>query len=87
MQAIQSRFLPCTNKRWSRIKAWCERGSITVSCPDELSGEACHRAAVDALLAKFAKEDEAKYGPGNHHWGSFVTGQLPGGDYAHVLTR
>ena len=37
MQAITTRYLPCTNCRGSRIKAECERGSITVSWDDSLN--------------------------------------------------
>ena len=57
MQSITTKYLPATNVRGSRIKASCERGSVTISYPHELSGDAVHCAAVDALLAKFARED------------------------------
>lgn len=87
MQAIQSRYYPATDRRGSRIKAWCERGSIIIPYPQELSGAECHREAVRQLLAKFEAEDVARFGGGDHHWGDFITGGLPGGDYAHVLTR
>lgn len=30
MQAIQTKYLPATNYRGSRIKATCERGSLTI---------------------------------------------------------
>lgn len=56
-QAIVTRYLCPTNTRGSRIRATCDRGSVTISCPDELSGAACHAEAVRVLLAKFAEED------------------------------
>lgn len=92
MQAIITRYLPATNVRDSRIKASCDRGSITVSYPHELSGEAVHRFAVDALIAKFNAEDAKQYGPASitpgRGWNApYVTGQLPlpNSDYAHVF--
>lgn len=30
MQAIVTKYLPATSTRPSRIKAWCDRGSITI---------------------------------------------------------
>lgn len=62
MQAITTKYIPCTNTKGSRIKATCERGSITIPHPHELSGEAAHEAAVNALCEKFAKEDLKEYG-------------------------
>lgn len=90
MQAILTKYLPATNLRGSRIKASCERGSITIPYPHELSGEHCHIAAADALTAKFVAEDEKKYGPykgekGNPWGRPRVAGQLPNHDYAHVF--
>lgn len=85
MQAILTKYLPVTESRGSRIKASCERGSIVIPYPHELSGDECHRAAVQALLDKFTSEDE-KSGRLHCHWNKqFVTGALPNGDYCHVL--
>lgn len=88
MQAIQTRYLGPTNTLGSRIKARCERGSLTVQWDYGMGVEANHRAAVVLLLEKFAREDVAKYGGEleAHHWGEFVTGELPDGRFAHVLT-
>lgn len=80
MQAIITKFLPATNFKGSRIKAECDRGSITVSHPHELSGEAVHEYAVKQLIAKFVKEDEGKYGsdPKGNPWNMpMVSGGLP----------
>ena len=53
MQAIQTKYLPATDTRGSRIKATCETGSITIAYPHELSGQAVHRKAAEALVDKF----------------------------------
>jgi len=90
MQAIQTRYLPCTNNKPTRIKAWCERGSITVSNSEILSGEEAHRFAVAKLVRKFADEDAKEYGSkdSENPWlRPFVTGGLPGGDFCHVFTK
>ena len=86
MQAIHTKYLPATNCKGSRIKATCDRGSITVPYPHELSGDACHRYAVDALITRFIEEDNAKYGTNKNPWSDpYVTGGLPGGTCAHVF--
>ncbi len=78
MQAIQTKYLPATNVKGSRIKAWCERGSITISYPDELSGDACHVYAADKLVEKFVKEDEKRYGTNKNPWSAKrICGGLP----------
>lgn len=72
MQAIQTRYLCPTNSRGARIKAWAQAGSITIDYPHELSGQACHRAAAEALALKFKWD------------GQLLGGQLENGDYAFV---
>lgn len=62
MQAIATKYYPCTNFKGSRIKAWCERGSIWISYPHEALQAFKHQLAADALCEKFAKEDLEKYG-------------------------
>jgi hypothetical protein len=92
MQAIQTKYLPATNTRGSRIKATCERGSITIPYPYELSGDECHREAVRQLVARFCAEDFKSYqtpiesNPWNRWNRSFATGCLPDGSFAHVFT-
>lgn len=61
MQAIKTKFLPCTNSTGARIKASCERGSITIPYPYEKSGEYCHVLAIEALLTKFEREDVTRF--------------------------
>jgi hypothetical protein len=88
-QAIETKYLPATNYRGSRIKAACERGSITIDCPHELSGADCHIAAAQALCDKFVAEDAKKYGtPADKNpWSApRVCGGTKGG-YVHVFTN
>ncbi len=77
MQAIQTRYLAPTNSRGARIKAWAAAGSITISYPYELSGQACHRAAAEALVKKLGWDDP--------HYGGLLGGCLPSGDYSFVF--
>jgi len=54
MQAIVTKYLPATDTKGSRIKATCEGGSVTIGYPHELhQGQPAHRAAAQALAAKF----------------------------------
>lgn len=89
MQAIQTKYIPATNTKHSRIKAWCERGSIITSYDTTTNDEDAHIAAAGLLVAKFATEDFKKYGTphANNPWNRpRITGGLPGGGYAHVFT-
>jgi hypothetical protein len=90
MQAIQTKFIAPTNHRGARIKASCERGSITIPWPDAFSGDEAHREAARQLIARFNAEDTANYGPASVEPGRgwnlpFVTGSLPDGTVAHVF--
>lgn len=73
MQAIITKFLPCTNTKGSRIKATCQAGSIIIDYPHELSGMDCHAKAAYALLSKMQWDYK------------LVGGQLPSRDYAFVM--
>lgn len=77
MQAILTRFHGPTNTRGSRISARCDAGKLSIDYPHELSGEACHRKAAEALRDKLGW-DEGSYG-------KLASGQLPTGDYAFVF--
>ncbi len=79
MQAIITKYLPCTNSKGSRIKAQCAAGSITIDYPHELSGQAVYRKAAEALVAKL--------GWSNANYGCLLGGQLPSGDYAFVFNN
>ena len=72
MQAIQTRYFGPSNVKGARIKAWAEAGSVTINYPYELSGQACHRAAAQALADKFGWKSK------------YLGGCLPNGDYAFV---
>ena len=88
MQAIQTKYLPATNNRGSRIKATCERGSITIPFPYDLNGDDVHRKAVDALVTRFMTEDRERNGTpalDNPWFRPFVSGSLPDGTMAHVF--
>lgn len=87
MQAIHSKYIPATNNRPSRIKASCERGSVTISFP-HLSGDENHREAVRRLVWRFIEEDKNQNAtpPASNPWGrEFVTGGLPDGTFAHIF--
>ena len=89
MQAIQTKYLSATNTRGSRIKATCDRGSVTIPYSQvATTGEAAHRDAVHALITNFTAEDLAKYGMPieKNQWNTrFVSGGLPDGTMAHVF--
>jgi len=86
MQTITTKYLPATNFKGSRIKAECERGSITVTYPCELSGESCHIYAVDKLIEKFVTEDKARFGTNRNPWSKpRAVGQMKDHRYAHVF--
>ena len=77
MQAINTKYLGPTNSRGSRIKATCAAGSVTIGYPHELSGQAAHRKAAEALVSKLGWIDP--------HYGGLLGGQLANGDYAFVF--
>ena len=87
MQAIQTRFICPTDTKPARIKAWCERGSLTVSA-NGLPAVSQHEAAARLLCEKFAAEDVKWYGTpiADNPWlRPMVSGTLPGGDGCHVF--
>jgi hypothetical protein len=75
MKAIVTKYISATNTRGSRIAASDEDGNkVTIPYPHELSGEAVHRRAAEALCAKM----------GWH--GRLASGSLKHG-YVFVFTR
>ena len=50
MQAIQTKFIPCTNHRGSRVKAWCEAKSLTVYWDHALDVDGNHNSAARQLI-------------------------------------
>jgi hypothetical protein len=80
MSAIQTRYVGPTNTRGSRIKAWCDAGSITIPYPHHAnSEEEKHRIAAEALQKKLGWLPA----PGNLY-GDLIGDCLPGGGYAFV---
>lgn len=90
MQAIITKYLPATNTKSSRVKATCARGSLVVSYPHELSGDAIHEYAATQLVNKFVALDLHVYGTprSKNPWAKArVLGTLPSGDVAHVFIK
>ena len=64
MKAIVTKYHEPTDTRGSRITASDEDGNkCTIPYPYELSGEACHRAAAQALCDKMNWTGEMQGGP------------------------
>lgn len=87
MQAIETKILPATNTRGTRIKAMCARGSV-ISPLGNKSLEEDHILAAALLKSVFAEEDRKKYGtpPAKNPWTMpTACGCLPNGNYAHVF--
>ena len=56
MIAIHTKYLPVTNNRGSRIKAYSSDGrSVTIPYPHELSSEIAHFEAVKLFVSKHLK--------------------------------
>lgn len=90
MQTIQTSVLPATNTKPTRILVKCARGKMFFSVGQSslsISSAELHREAAQALIARFVKEDVARYGTHRNPWQSaFVTGTLPNGDMCHVFS-
>lgn len=73
MKAIITKYRGATNSRGSRIIASDgDRNRVTIPYPYELSGEAVHRAAADALCKKMG-------------WTGRLIGGSLGNDYVFVF--
>lgn len=73
MQAIVTKYIAATNTRPSRIKATCAAGSVTISYPHELTGQAVHRQAAQALCKKLGWDCK------------LLGGGLPDGSYCFAI--
>jgi len=102
MQAIQTKILPVTNTKPTRIKAYCARGNLTIGADSErldnpdtgecysYADERKHHNAALLLIAKFHAEDKKEYGEKARSWidgYTLATGCLPNGEYAHVFVK
>jgi hypothetical protein len=88
MQSIVTKYLPPGNVRGSRIKATCERGSITVRYPHELSGKDVHIYAKNELVKRFAAQDFTTYKTpvDKNPWlKPTICEDIPGGLVVHVF--
>lgn len=88
MQAIITKYLPATNRKGSRIKASCDRGSITLPWDDELNEEDNHVQAASDLCDMFAQEDLGRYGsePKSNPWmRPRAHGGIPSGEWVHAF--
>ncbi len=80
MKAIQTKYLPVTNFKPSRIKAWINGGeSVTVTYAHYETDYDAHRAAARKLHEKL--EWERVTGSFDNNWAS---GSLPNGNFCHV---
>ena len=89
MQAIQTKYFGATNFRGARVKATCERGSLTIDYPHELNRNELGAYAAKQLIAKFCAQDLKQYGTPieSNPWNRpFVSGSLPDGTECHVFT-
>jgi len=65
MIAIHTKYLPATNTKGSRIKAYTQHLSVTIPYPYHLNGELCHFEAVKELICARSLEwclDDMRFG-------------------------
>lgn len=92
MQAIQTKWIPFTQTKPSRIIAKCGRGRIIVSEPIGVSSysDEMHVFAAKELIKKFVAEDASHEKhptpPNENPWNKpFVTGELTDRTRVHVF--
>jgi hypothetical protein len=73
MQAITTKFIPCTNTRGSRVKATAQAGSVTLSWDHARSPSGNHQAAAVALVDKY-----------KWYYGKWISAELPDGSSVWV---
>ena len=84
MQAIQTKVLPATNTKGTRIKAWCADGQLTMDYYDavESAGGSAYMEEAHAHVALKLRE-KLKW---HHVPANLITGELPDGTFAHIYT-
>lgn len=55
-QAIFTKFIGPSNTKNSRIKAWCEGGSVTIGADHSLGIEQRHAKACETLTTKLGRD-------------------------------
>lgn len=88
MQAILTKFIGASQTRGARIKATADRGAIVIAYNYGADEQEAHIAAAAALVAKFVKEDKARFPKMDKNpWnGKRAVGGLPNNaGYAHVF--
>lgn len=86
MQAIITTYVGPTNWRGSRVKATCERGSITVPWDGNLDTQENHENACRAMCEQFDAEDRKEYGSTLANWSRpKASGWLPSGEWVHCF--
>lgn len=73
--AITTKFLGPTNTKPSRIKATCERGSVTLSWEYSYDAEVNHLRAAKALAKRLDLPTD------------LIGGSLPGSGFAFVIAH
>lgn len=62
-KAIQTKYLPATDTKGSRIKAFdCDKNSVIIGYDSALDSEDVHRKAALALIKKMGWDGEIKGG-------------------------
>ena len=97
-QAIETKVLPATEHRPTRIQATCSRGKRVMSVhtlPDDglPTGILNHRSAAHSLIEVFQEQDTISHrlSPRESEKASWlyrsmmVTGQLRNGNYVHII--
>ncbi len=75
MQAIQTKFLPPTNAKGARVKAWCDAGSITLPWDHARDVQKNHENAFISLVNKLG-------------WrGEWTSGTAERGSFGYVFCR
>jgi len=80
MQAIHTKFISATNLKGSRIKAFCDAGSITVPYTYDKGESDTHLDVAYQLVKKLGWDDD--------HYGKLAQGSLPNNaGYCHVFVK
>ena len=69
-QAIITKFIPCTNHRGSRVKAFCDAGNLTMNWDHALNVDENHERVAKALANKLGWEW--------HHIGGSLSSSMGG---------